>query len=98
MVDREFTLLITNSADSIAETGVITYTKGQGPIFSTHPVEKPYCKCCFIQGETRADRRVIFQIGSSDPELALQAAKIVQQDVAGMYVSSLLVSVYNADM
>jgi len=29
---------------------------------------------------------VIFQIGTSDPELALQAAKIVQQDVAGMYV------------
>jgi tRNA-dihydrouridine synthase len=31
-----------------------------------------------------ADLPVIFQIGSSDPELALQAAKIVQQDVAGM--------------
>ncbi|WVR08010.1 hypothetical protein IAU60_005054 [Kwoniella sp. DSM 27419] len=25
-----------------SETGVITYHKGQGPIFSTHPVEKPY--------------------------------------------------------
>jgi tRNA-dihydrouridine synthase len=27
---------------------------------------------------------VIFQIGSSDPELAVQAAKVVQQDVAGL--------------
>lgn len=27
---------------------------------------------------------VIFQIGSSDPEIAVQAAKTVQQDVAGM--------------
>jgi tRNA-dihydrouridine synthase len=29
---------------------------------------------------------VIFQIGSSDPELAVKAAKMVQQDVAGMWV------------
>ncbi|OCF62227.1 tRNA-dihydrouridine synthase 2 [Kwoniella mangroviensis CBS 10435] len=50
-------------------TGVITYHKGQGPIFSTHPVEKPY---------------LIFQIGSSDPELAVKAAQIVQQDVSGI--------------
>jgi tRNA-dihydrouridine synthase len=44
------------------------------------------------------DRKVIFQIGSSDPELALQAAKIVQQDVAGMYVVSPINVVYNADI
>ncbi|WWD04601.1 hypothetical protein V865_002672 [Kwoniella europaea PYCC6329] len=50
-------------------TGVITYHKGQGPIFSTHPIEKPY---------------LIFQIGSSDPELAVKAAQIVQQDVSGI--------------
>ncbi|ORX37744.1 hypothetical protein BD324DRAFT_650294 [Kockovaella imperatae] len=51
------------------KTGVITYSKGQGPIFTTHPVEKPY---------------LIFQIGSSDPALALEAAKTVQQDVSGI--------------
>nr|XP_018260303.1 tRNA-dihydrouridine synthase 2 [Kwoniella dejecticola CBS 10117]OBR82461.1 tRNA-dihydrouridine synthase 2 [Kwoniella dejecticola CBS 10117] len=50
-------------------TGVITYHKGQGPIFSTHPVEKPY---------------LIFQIGSSNPELAVKAAQTVQQDVSGI--------------
>lgn len=53
-------------------TGVITYTKfsseGCKPIFQCHPVEKPF---------------LIFQIGSSDPELAAQAAQVVQQDVAG---------------
>jgi tRNA-dihydrouridine synthase len=27
---------------------------------------------------------VIFQIGSSDPDLAVKAAKVVEQDVAGM--------------
>ncbi|OWT39473.1 tRNA-dihydrouridine synthase 2 [Cryptococcus neoformans] len=50
-------------------TGVITYHKGQGPIFSTHPAEKPF---------------LIFQIGSSNPELAVKAAQTVQQDVAGI--------------
>ncbi|EIW71544.1 hypothetical protein TREMEDRAFT_42909 [Tremella mesenterica DSM 1558] len=50
-------------------TGVITYTKGQGPIFSTHPMEKPY---------------LIFQIGSSNPALAVKAAQTVQQDVSGI--------------
>nr|XP_031857703.1 uncharacterized protein CI109_006863 [Kwoniella shandongensis]KAA5524775.1 hypothetical protein CI109_006863 [Kwoniella shandongensis] len=51
------------------ETGVIVYHKGQGPIFTTHPVERPY---------------LIFQIGSSNPELAVKAAQTVQQDVAGI--------------
>jgi tRNA-dihydrouridine synthase len=39
---------------------------------------------CPPVADAEADLPVIFQIGSSDPELALQAAKIVQQDVAGM--------------
>lgn len=57
----------TRKVDSV--TGVITYSKkGNTPIFTCHPVEKPY---------------LIFQIGSSDPELAVQAAKTVQQDVSG---------------
>ncbi|TXT08625.1 hypothetical protein VHUM_02753 [Vanrija humicola] len=51
------------------ETGVITYSKGQGPIFTTHPIEKPF---------------LIFQIGSANPELAVEAAKVVEQDVAGV--------------
>ncbi|WVF68294.1 hypothetical protein IAT40_003059 [Kwoniella sp. CBS 6097] len=51
------------------ETGVITYHKGQGPIFSCHPIEKPF---------------LIFQIGSSNPELAVKAAQTVQQDVSGI--------------
>jgi tRNA-dihydrouridine synthase 2 len=38
-------------------------------MFTTHPVEKPY---------------YIFQIGSASPELAVQAAKVVQDDVAGI--------------
>ncbi|WVO13899.1 hypothetical protein L204_101523 [Cryptococcus depauperatus] len=50
-------------------TGVITYHKGHGPIFTTHPIEKPF---------------LIFQIGSSDPQLAVKAAQTVQQDVSGI--------------
>lgn len=38
-------------------------------MFTTHPIEKPY---------------LIYQIGSSDPELAVQAAKTVMQDVSGI--------------
>jgi tRNA-dihydrouridine synthase 2 len=38
-------------------------------MFTTHPVEKPY---------------YIFQIGSADPALAVQAARVVQDDVAGI--------------
>lgn len=37
-------------------------------MFTTHPIEKPF---------------FIYQIGSSDPELAVQAAKVVMQDVSG---------------
>lgn len=38
-------------------------------MFTTHPVEKPY---------------FIYQIGSADPDLAVQAAKAVMQDVSGI--------------
>lgn len=38
-------------------------------MFTTHPVEKPY---------------LIYQIGSADPALAVQAAKVVMHDVAGI--------------
>ncbi|KAI0325421.1 FMN-linked oxidoreductase [Cubamyces sp. BRFM 1775] len=49
-------------------TGVISYYGKSKAIFTTHPIEKPF---------------LIYQIGSADPELAVQAAKMVQQDVAG---------------
>ena len=52
-----------------AVTGVISYDGVSRAIFSTHPVEKPY---------------LIYQIGSSDPDLAVQAAKTVVQDVSGI--------------
>jgi len=38
-------------------------------MFTTHPIEKPY---------------LIYQIGSADPDLAVQAATIVMQDVSGI--------------
>lgn len=38
-------------------------------MFTTHPIEKPY---------------LIYQIGSADPDLAVQAAQTVMQDVAGI--------------
>ncbi|KAL4070451.1 hypothetical protein J3A83DRAFT_4094292 [Scleroderma citrinum] len=50
-------------------TGVISYNGKTRAIFTTHPVEKPY---------------LIYQIGSADPELAVQAAKTVIQDVSGI--------------
>ncbi|KAF9486398.1 tRNA-dihydrouridine synthase 2 [Pholiota conissans] len=50
-------------------TGVISYNGVSRAIFATHPIEKPY---------------LIYQIGSSDPELAVQAAKTVMQDVSGI--------------
>ncbi|KAF5332533.1 hypothetical protein D9611_005125 [Ephemerocybe angulata] len=50
-------------------TGVISYNGVSRAIFTTHPIEKPH---------------LIFQLGSADPELAVQAAKVVQQDIAGI--------------
>ncbi|KAJ3739783.1 hypothetical protein DFH05DRAFT_1530051 [Lentinula detonsa] len=49
-------------------TGVVSYNGKSRAIWTTHPIEKPY---------------LIYQIGSADPELAVQAAKTVMQDVAG---------------
>ncbi|KAG6879321.1 hypothetical protein C0992_003538 [Termitomyces sp. T32_za158] len=50
-------------------TGVISYTGKSRAMFTTHPIEKPY---------------LIYQIGSSDPDLAVQAAKTVMHDVSGI--------------
>ncbi|KAJ7667498.1 hypothetical protein DFH06DRAFT_1085035 [Mycena polygramma] len=50
-------------------TGIISYNGKSRAMFTTHPIEKPY---------------FIFQIGSSDPELAVQAARVVMQDVSGI--------------
>jgi len=50
------------------DTGVISYDGVSKAIFTTHPIEKPY---------------LIYQIGTADPELAVQAAKTVVQDVSG---------------
>ncbi|KAH9854386.1 FMN-linked oxidoreductase [Lenzites betulinus] len=49
-------------------TGVISYNGKSKAIFTTHPIEKPF---------------LIYQIGSADPELAVQAARMVMEDVSG---------------
>ncbi|CAO3665178.1 unnamed protein product [Umbelopsis ramanniana] len=53
-------------------TGVIEYKKNNRLVFATHPDERS---------------RVIFQIGTADPDLALQAALTVKDDVAGIDVN-----------
>lgn len=70
VVDRELYSVLHRSllTSSIAVTGIVSYRGKTKAIFATHPIEKPY---------------LIFQLGSADPELAVQAAKIVQNDVAG---------------
>ncbi|EPQ60003.1 FMN-linked oxidoreductase, partial [Gloeophyllum trabeum ATCC 11539] len=50
-------------------TGVVSYNGKSKAMFTTHPVEKPY---------------LIYQIGSADPDTALQAAQTVLQDVSGV--------------
>jgi len=50
-------------------TGVVSYHGKTRAVFTTHPIEKPY---------------LIYQIGSASPELAVQAAKAVVQDVSGI--------------
>ncbi|KAF8531523.1 FMN-linked oxidoreductase [Gautieria morchelliformis] len=50
-------------------SGTIDFNGISKPIFSCHPLEKPY---------------LIYQIGSADPELAVQAARLVRQDVSGV--------------
>jgi tRNA-dihydrouridine synthase 2 len=52
-----------------ARTGTVIYKGAGKPMFTTHPLEKPY---------------FIYQIGSADPDLAVQAAKFVMQDVSGI--------------
>ncbi|VDC04257.1 unnamed protein product [Peniophora sp. CBMAI 1063] len=52
------------------DTGTISYMGQQSKaMFTCHPLEKPY---------------FIFQIGSANPDLAVQAAKVVMEDVAGV--------------
>ncbi|KAG8899187.1 hypothetical protein FRC00_001797 [Tulasnella sp. 408] len=51
------------------KTGVISYHREGRPIFTCHPVEKPY---------------LIYQVGSANPELAAQAASKVAEDVSGI--------------
>jgi tRNA-dihydrouridine synthase 2 len=50
----------------LPENGVVQFQKNGRSIWETHPIEKD---------------RLIYQIGSSDPELALKAAKLVENDV-----------------
>ncbi|KAJ7053978.1 hypothetical protein C8F01DRAFT_996279 [Mycena amicta] len=50
-------------------TGVVSYNGKTRAIFTTHPIEKPY---------------YIFQMGTADPELAVQAARTVMQDISGI--------------
>ncbi|KAK4047757.1 tRNA-dihydrouridine synthase 2 [Microbotryomycetes sp. JL221] len=50
-------------------SGTIRYIKNQRQIWETHPLEK---------------NKIIFQLGSSNLNLAVEAAKWVQQDVAGI--------------
>ncbi|KAH8835011.1 hypothetical protein DL96DRAFT_1693606 [Flagelloscypha sp. PMI_526] len=52
-----------------AATGVVSFNGVSRAIFTCHPVEKPY---------------LIFQLGTADPELAVQAAKMVVNDVSGI--------------
>jgi len=48
--------------------GVVRYVRtGDASVWETHPIEKS---------------RLIYQMGSADPELAVEAAKIVQNDVS----------------
>ncbi|KAK6969013.1 hypothetical protein R3P38DRAFT_3244212 [Favolaschia claudopus] len=50
-------------------TGVVSFNGKSRAMFTTHPIEKPY---------------LIFQLGSADPELAVQAARTVMNDVSGI--------------
>ncbi len=47
---------------------MISYHGKSKPVFTTHPIEKPF---------------LIYQIGSADPALAVEAAKMVMNDVSG---------------
>ncbi|KAJ1982723.1 tRNA-dihydrouridine synthase 2 [Dimargaris verticillata] len=54
------------------ETGIIEYITNGVTDLQIHPKEKPF---------------LVFQMGTSDPEIALQAALAVQQDVSGIDVN-----------
>ncbi|GAA6028018.1 hypothetical protein JCM8097_001832 [Rhodosporidiobolus ruineniae] len=51
------------------QSGVVSFVKNGRSIFECHPVEKP---------------RLIFQLGSASPELAVQALKVIEGDVGGV--------------
>lgn len=53
----------------VEATGTVDYRKGKNMVFSTHPDEKG---------------KVILQLGTADPDLALKAAQTLEQDVAGI--------------
>lgn len=55
-----------------SDTGIIDYIKDNAVIFRTHPQERS---------------KLIFQLGTADPELALKAALTVMDDVAGIDVN-----------
>ena len=57
-------------SNALDGTGVVSYEKGGKAIWATHPIEKPY---------------LIYQVGSATPELAVQAALTVADDVSGMH-------------
>ncbi|KAJ1921285.1 tRNA-dihydrouridine synthase 2 [Tieghemiomyces parasiticus] len=64
---------IINSERVVNErTGIIEYRNNGVADLQIHPSEKPY---------------VVFQMGTSDPDLALQAAQKVAQDVCGVDVN-----------
>lgn len=52
-----------------ADTGLVSFQGTSSSIWSTHPVERPY---------------LIYQIGTADPNLAVQAALRVANDVSGV--------------
>jgi tRNA-dihydrouridine synthase 2 len=60
---------IADTTCCLAVSGSISYLGKSKAMFTTHPLEKPY---------------YIFQIGSASPELAVQAARVVQDDIAGI--------------
>jgi len=51
------------------KTGCIEYTKGNKVLYRIHPLEKG---------------RLVYQLGSADAKLAVEAAKLVANDVAGV--------------
>lgn len=52
-----------------SKTGVISFMKNNRSVFECHPLEKS---------------RLIFQLGSADPSLAVEALKVVEKDVGGV--------------